>query len=50
MNAEVSRAMPMKTVRVMIDPANPGHVGGGRIDTARVDATTENRYFQTAAG
>jgi putative transcriptional regulator len=31
----------MKTVRVKIDPAIPATMALGRIDTARVDATTE---------
>lgn len=31
----------MKTVRVTIDPAVPASLAIGRIDTARVDATTE---------
>jgi len=31
----------MKTVRVTIDPAIPATMALGRIDTARVDATTE---------
>lgn len=31
----------MKTVRVIIDPAVPASLAIGRIDTARVDATTE---------
>jgi len=31
----------MKTVRVTIDPAAPGTLNSGRIDPARVDATTE---------
>lgn len=31
----------MKTVRVIIDPAVPASVAIGRIDAARVDATTE---------
>jgi len=31
----------MKTVRVKIDPAVPASPATGRIDTARVDATTE---------
>ncbi|MFZ0254985.1 MAG: helix-turn-helix domain-containing protein [Gammaproteobacteria bacterium] len=32
----------MKTVRVTIDPTVPASLGLGRIDPARVDATTEN--------
>ena len=39
----------MKTVRVMIDPAIPATLAGGRIDTARVDATTENVIAKQAA-
>lgn len=31
----------MKTVRVKIDPAVPASLAGGRIDSARVDATSE---------
>ncbi len=31
----------MKTVRVKIDPAIPATMAFGRIDTARVDATTQ---------
>jgi len=31
----------MKTVRTTIDPATPATLAKGRIDTARVDATTE---------
>lgn len=31
----------MKTVRVKIDPADPASMALGRIDAARVDATTE---------
>lgn len=31
----------MKTVRMMIDPASPATLAHGRIDPARVDATTE---------
>jgi putative transcriptional regulator len=31
----------MKTVRMTINPANPASLVGGRIDPARVDATTE---------
>jgi putative transcriptional regulator len=31
----------MKTVRVKIDPANPASMTLGRVDEARVDATTE---------
>lgn len=31
----------MKTVRVIIDPAVPASLAIGRIDTPRVDATTE---------
>ena len=31
----------MKTVRVKIDPAGPESLATGRIDAARVDATTE---------
>lgn len=31
----------MKTVRVKLDPADPGFLTSGRIDKARVDATTE---------
>ena len=31
----------MKTVRVKIDPADPASMALGRIDEARVDATTE---------
>lgn len=31
----------MKTVRKMISPASPAALSGGRIDPARVDATTE---------
>lgn len=31
----------MKTVRVIIDPAVPASLAIGRIDTARMDATTE---------
>jgi putative transcriptional regulator len=31
----------MKTIRVKIDPANPAPMKLGRIDPARVDATTE---------
>ncbi|MFZ3042782.1 MAG: helix-turn-helix domain-containing protein [Thiobacillus sp.] len=31
----------MKTVRVIIDPGVPASLAIGRIDTARVDATTE---------
>lgn len=32
----------MKTVRVTIDPSVPASLNVGRIDPARVDATTEN--------
>jgi putative transcriptional regulator len=32
----------MKTVRMKIDPADPNAFKVGRIDTARVDATTED--------
>ena len=32
----------MKTVRVTIDPSVPASLDVGRIDPARVDATTEN--------
>ncbi|PLC47868.1 hypothetical protein CR159_21220 [Pollutimonas subterranea] len=32
----------MKTVRVTIDPAVPASIAQGRIDPARVDATTED--------
>lgn len=40
----------MKTVRVTIDPAVPAALDKGRIDTARVDATTEkNIALQQAA-
>ncbi len=31
----------MKTVRVKIDPAVPASLASGRIDSARLDATTE---------
>ncbi len=31
----------MKTVRMKIDPADPAFLTSGRIDEARVDATTE---------
>ena len=36
------RSSTMKTVRVTIDPTVPASLGLGRIDPARVDATTEN--------
>lgn len=39
----------MKTVRVRIDPAVPESLNSGRIDTARVDATTETDIAQQAA-
>jgi putative transcriptional regulator len=40
----------MKTVRVTIDPAVPASLAKGRIDPARVEATTETDIaFQQAA-
>ncbi|ANB01455.1 DNA-binding transcriptional regulator [Ectothiorhodospira sp. BSL-9] len=39
----------MKTVRVRIDPAVPESLTSGRIDTARVDATTEADIARQAA-
>ena len=40
----------MKTVRIKIDPAIPASLASGRIDPARVDATTEAELAkQTAA-
>ena len=33
--------MIMKTVRVKIDPASPASLPTGRVDTARLDATSE---------
>ena len=39
----------MKTVRVAIDPAVPASLAFGRIDPARVDATTEADMAKQAA-
>ncbi len=39
----------MKTVRVKIDPASPESLATGRIDAARVDATTEADLARQAA-
>lgn len=39
----------MKTVRVTIDPAVPATLASGRIDLARVDATTEADIARQAA-
>ncbi len=39
----------MKTVRVTIDPRNPATLPAGRIDEARVDATTEKTIARQAA-
>ena len=39
----------MKTVRVTIDPAHPGTLPKGRIDKARVDATTQAEIARQAA-
>lgn len=39
----------MKTARVKIDPAVPGSLASGRIDPARVDATTEADLARQAA-
>ena len=39
----------MKTVRVKIDPAGPEALATGRIDAARVDATTEADLARQAA-
>ncbi|WP_240481037.1 BrnT family toxin [Ectothiorhodospira sp. BSL-9] len=43
------RLIAMKTVRVRIDPAVPESLTSGRIDTARVDATTEADIARQAA-
>ncbi len=39
----------MKTVRVRIDPASPSTLPKGRIDKARVDATTDADIAKQAA-
>ena len=39
----------MKTVRVTIDPKVPATLSSGRVDPARVDATTEADIAQQAA-
>lgn len=39
----------MKTVRMTIDPSVPGSLARGRIDPARVDATTERDIARHAA-
>ena len=39
----------MKTVRMTIDPAVPATLASGRIDPARVDATTEADIAKQAA-
>lgn len=39
----------MKTVRVIIDPAAPATLASGRIDRARVDATTDADIAQQIA-
>lgn len=39
----------MKTVRVTIDPAAQASLASGRIDPARVDATTEDDIARQAA-
>lgn len=39
----------MKKIRVTVDPANPAIKTRGRIDTARVDATTEAEIALQAA-
>ncbi len=39
----------MKTVRVMIDPADPSSLALGRIDPVRVDANTEADLARQAA-
>jgi len=39
----------MKTVRVTINPAVPASLAPGRIDRARVDATTEDDIARQAA-
>ncbi|MBB1125942.1 hypothetical protein [Thiospirillum jenense] len=39
----------MKTVRIKIDPAIPTSLASGRIDPARVDATTEAELAKQAA-
>lgn len=39
----------MKTVRVTIDPAVPAALASGRIDPARVDATSEEDIARQAA-
>ena len=39
----------MKTVRMTIDPAVPASLASGRIDLARVDATTEADITRQAA-
>mgnify|MGYP001413442499 CR=1 FL=1 len=39
----------MKTVRARIDPAVPASLASGRIDRARVDATTEADLARQAA-
>lgn len=43
------RSSTMKTVRVTIDPAVPTSLASGRIDPARVDATTEDDIAKQAA-
>ncbi|WP_006786229.1 hypothetical protein [Thiorhodospira sibirica] len=39
----------MKTVRIKIDPTIPASLASGRIDPARVDATTEAELAKQAA-
>ncbi len=39
----------MKTIRVQIDPTNPASLPEGRVDLARVDATTEEQIAEHQA-